>query len=188
MDLDFYVSGTLKYLLGPPGLAFMYVKKSLISSLVPTVTRWFGRANRFAFNVRLFDPAQAGRRFESGTPPIPSIYGACEGVHLRQEIGMPRVADQVKTLIKVLLDGVRELGIRAKTPPDSVGPLVVLQCTDADALVQKFAVHGVVLSSRHDGLRIAFHVYNTLDGVQFVLQLLATNLDLLVREPATTQH
>jgi selenocysteine lyase/cysteine desulfurase len=30
MDLDFYVSGTLKYLLGPPGLAFMYVRKSLL--------------------------------------------------------------------------------------------------------------------------------------------------------------
>jgi selenocysteine lyase/cysteine desulfurase len=188
MDLDFYVSGTLKYLLGPPGLAFMYVKKSLISSLVPTVTGWFGQANPFAFNVRLFDPAHAGRRFESGTPPIPSIYGACEGVRLLQEIGMPRVADQVKTLTKALLDGARELGIRAKTPPDSVGPLVVVQCKDADALVQKFAAHGVVLSSRHDGLRIAFHVYNTLDDVQFVLQLLAKSLGLLVREPATTQH
>src|SRR5437016_11275257 len=27
MDLDFYVTGTLKYLLGPPGLAFLYVRK-----------------------------------------------------------------------------------------------------------------------------------------------------------------
>jgi selenocysteine lyase/cysteine desulfurase len=187
MDLDFYVSGTLKYLLGPPGLAFMYVRKSLISSLVPSVTGWFGQANPFAFNVKLFDPAQAGRRFESGTPPIPSIYGACEGVRLLQEIGMPRVADQVKTLTKALLDGARELGIRAKTPPDSVGPLVVLQAKDADALVQKFAAQGVVLSSRHDGLRISFHVYNTLDDVQFVLQRLEKNLELLVREPATTQ-
>jgi len=188
MDLDFYVSGTLKYLLGPPGLAFMYVKKSLISSLVPSVTGWFGQANPFAFNVKLFDPAQAGRRFESGTPPIPSIYGACEGVRLLQEIGMPRVADQVKTLTKALLDGARELSIRAKTPPDSVGPLVVLQCNDADALVQKFAAEGVVLSSRHDGLRISFHIYNTLDDVQFVLQLLAKNLDLLVTEQTTAQR
>ena len=100
---------------------------------------------------------------------------------------MPRVADQVKTLTKALLDGARELSIRAKTPPDSVGPLVVLQCQDADALVQKFAGHGVVLSSRHDGLRIAFHIYNTLDDVQVVLQLLAKNLDLLMTERTTAQ-
>ena len=29
MDLDFYVSGTLKYLLGPPGVAFLYVRPDL---------------------------------------------------------------------------------------------------------------------------------------------------------------
>ena len=50
MDLDFFVTGTLKYLLGPPGLAFMYVRKELISSLVPTVTGWFAQANPFAYD------------------------------------------------------------------------------------------------------------------------------------------
>jgi selenocysteine lyase/cysteine desulfurase len=188
MGLDFYVSGTLKYLLGPPGLAFMYVRKALITSLVPSVTGWFGQTNPFAFNVKLFDPAPAGRRFESGTPPIPSIYGACEGVRLLQEIGMATVANQIKMLTAALLEGARELGIRAKTPLDSVGPLVVLQSKDADALVQKFAVSGIVLSSRHDGLRISFHVYNTLDDVQSVLQLLEKNLDLLVTEPVTSKR
>src|SRR5882724_13301272 len=52
MDLDFYVSGTLKYLLGPPGLAFLYVRKSLAVHLTPTITGWFGQANPFAFDVK----------------------------------------------------------------------------------------------------------------------------------------
>ena len=55
MDLDFYVSGTLKYLLGPPGLAFMYVRKSLAEHLTPTITGWFGQANPFAFNEQLLE-------------------------------------------------------------------------------------------------------------------------------------
>jgi selenocysteine lyase/cysteine desulfurase len=186
MDLDFYVSGTLKYLLGPPGLAFMYVRKSLALSLVPSVTGWFGQADPFAFNVRLFDPAPGARRFESGTPPIPSVYGASEGVRLLQEIGMQTVATQVGNLTKTLLDGARELGIHAKTPPDSAGPLVVLQSKEADALVQEFAARDVVVSSRHDGLRISFHVYNTLEDVQAVLQLLEENLDRLVTEPVAS--
>jgi selenocysteine lyase/cysteine desulfurase len=186
MDLDFYVSGTLKYLLGPPGLAFMYVRKSLASSLVPSVTGWFGQADPFAFNVRLFDPAPGARRFESGTPPIPSVYGASESVRLLQEIGMQTVATQVGNLTKALLDGARELGIHAKTPPDSTGPLVVLQSKEADALVQKFAASDVVVSSRHDGLRISFHVYNLLEDVQAVLQLLEENLDRLVTEPVAS--
>jgi selenocysteine lyase/cysteine desulfurase len=188
MDLDVYVSGTLKYLLGPPGLAFMYVRRSLASLLVPSVTGWFGQANPFAFDVRLFEPAPGARRFESGTPPIPSIYGASEGVRLLAEIGMQTVAMQVATLTRALLDGAGELGIRTKTPSNSAGPLVVLQSKEADKLVQKFAARNVVVSSRHDGLRISFHVYNTLDDVRAVLQLLEENLNQLVTEPVASDR
>ena len=181
MDLDFYVSGTLKYLLGPPGLAFMYVRKALAERLTPTITGWFGQANPFAFNEQLLELAPNTRRFETGTPPIPSIYGASAGVELLQEIGLRRVADRIKMLATSLLDGARNLRIQVKTPPESKGPLIVLRAKDADALVQKFAEHDVVLSSRHDGLRISFHVYNTPEDVQCVLGLLERNLDLLAR-------
>ena len=74
------------------------------------------------------------------------------------------------------------MGIRIKTPSDSSGPLVVLQSSDANLLVQKLAENDVVASSRHDGLRIAFHVYNTLDDVNAVLEVLRKNINLLVRE------
>jgi selenocysteine lyase/cysteine desulfurase len=185
MQVDAYVSGTLKYLLGPPGLAFMYVRKSIAESLVPTVTGWFGQRNPFAFDVKLFDPAPGTRRFESGTPPIPTIYGAIAGVKLLQEYGLQNVADQIRDLTSDLICGASELGIRIKTPLDSVGPLVVLQSKDADEMVRRFAKDGVVCSSRHDGLRISFHAYNTLDDVKFVLRLLQQNLEMLVMAPET---
>jgi selenocysteine lyase/cysteine desulfurase len=180
MQVDAYVAGTLKYLLGPPGLAFMYVRKSLAESLMPTVTGWFGQRNPFAFDVRLLDPAPGTRRFESGTPPIPTIYGAIAGVELLQHFGLQNVADQIRVLTRTLIRGASELGIQIKTPLDSVGPLVVLQSKDADGLVRLFAQHGVICSSRHDGLRISFHAYNTVDDVNFVLGLLQQNLDTLV--------
>jgi selenocysteine lyase/cysteine desulfurase len=180
IDLDFYVSGTLKYLLGPPGLAFLYVRKSLALSLVPSITGWFGQANPFAFNVKLLEPAPDARRFQAGTPAIPPVYGANQSVRLLQEIGPHNVASQVGMLTKALLQGASELGIRSKTPADSVGPLVVLQAKDSDALVKIFAESGIVVSNRHDGLRISFHVYNTLDDVQAVLELLEKNIGMLV--------
>jgi len=185
MDVDFYVSGTLKYLLGPPGLAFMYVRKSLIESLVPTVTGWFGQANPFAFDVKRLEPSSTARRFQAGTPPIPTIFGAREGVCLLQEIGLREIADHVKSLTASLLAGVRDLGIETKTPADSVGPLIVLRAKDTDALVQELARNGMVVSSRKDGLRISFHVYNTHEDVQSLLHFLGRNLDRLVTTTAT---
>jgi selenocysteine lyase/cysteine desulfurase len=186
MNVDAYVSGTLKYLLGPPGVAFLYVRENLADSLVPTVTGWFGQRNPFAFDVKLLDPAPGTRRFEAGTPPIPSIYGAMAGVKLLQDLGLANIAAEVRCLTQALIQGVTELGIRIKTPVDSVGPLVVLQAPEADNLVRIFDENGVVCSSRHDGLRLSFHAYNTLDEVKTVLRLIAHHLELFAISPAPT--
>jgi len=79
----------------------------------------------------------------------------------------------------------RDLGVRTKTPADSSGPLVVLQCKDSTSLVQKLAESDIVASNRHDGLRISFHVYNTMDDVKAVMEVLQRNINLLVLDPAS---
>ncbi len=185
MELDFYVTGTLKYLLGPPGLAFMYVRKELISSLVPTITGWFAQTNPFAFDPQHIDLSSSARRFESGSPSVPNVYAAVPGFQLLQEIGMENVAAHIKKLTQSLLSHALDLGIRTKTPADSEGPLVVLQSTDSNLLVQKLAESDIVASNRYDGLRIAFHVYNTMDDVKAVVEVLKKNINLLVLEPAS---
>jgi selenocysteine lyase/cysteine desulfurase len=185
MDVDFFVAGTLKYLLGPPGLAFMYVRKELISSLVPTVTGWFAQVNPFAFDPRHVDLSPTARRFESGSPSVPNVYAAVPGFELLREIGMENVAGHIKRLTQALLSDARDLGVRSKTPADSVGPLVVLQCKDSTVLVQKLAENDIIASNRQDGLRISFHAYNTMDDVQAVVDILQKNIDLMVLDPAS---
>ncbi|HEY2171949.1 MAG TPA: aminotransferase class V-fold PLP-dependent enzyme [Candidatus Angelobacter sp.] len=185
MDLDFYVTGTLKYLLGPPGLAFMYVRKELIPSLVPSVTGWFAQKNPFAYDPQHIDLSPTARRFESGSPSVPNVYAAMPGIELLSEIGMENVEAHIKELAQALLARVRDLGVRAKTPADSAGPLVVLQSKDSNLLLRKLAERDVVASNRHDGLRLAFHVYNTMDDVEAVVEILKANIDLLSPAPAS---
>jgi selenocysteine lyase/cysteine desulfurase len=179
LDVDIYVSGTLKYLLGPPGLAMMYVKPELTKTLAPTISGWFAQTNPFAFDVRTLDLSPTARRFEAGTPAIPNIYAAIKGVELLQEIGLNEVATQIAQLTTQFLSCVRNFGIQTKTPADSVGPLTVLRCKDSEALVAKLAAQSIVVSNRKDGLRVAFHVYNTAEDVEAVLDALKKNLDLL---------
>jgi selenocysteine lyase/cysteine desulfurase len=186
LNVDFYVTGTLKYLLGPPGLAFLYVRKDLIETLQPTITGWFAQSNPFAFDVKHLELAPTARRFEAGSPPIPNIYAALRGITLLQEVGFGNISMHIAKLVRALLDGAKNLGIRPKTPSDSVGPLVVLQCPEAAALVERLAAKNIVCSSRHDGLRLSFHLYNTLNDVEVVLGALEQNLDLF--GSAATQH
>jgi len=181
LDVDFFVTGTLKYMLGPPGLGFLYVRRELVDRLTPSMTSWMSQRDVFAFRTQHLDLAPAARRFEGGTPPIPNIYQARPALDLLVGIGMTNVAEQIEWLTRAFMQGARDLGIESKTPAGSVGPLVVLRATDAAALIAKLTERGILASSRLDGVRFAFHVYNTMEDVHTALGALEENLDLLAR-------
>jgi selenocysteine lyase/cysteine desulfurase len=182
MGIDFYVTGTLKYLLGPPGLAFLYVRRDLIDAMTPTVSGWFAQSNPFAFDVKHLDLSSTARRFESGSPPIPNVYAAAPGIELLRSMGMAQIARHISELTGMFLSSIAGMQIETKTPPDSVGPLIVLQAAsedDANAMVAALSRENVVVSSRGDGVRISLHFYNTADDVATLLQVLERNIDLL---------
>jgi len=58
----------------------------------------------------------------------------------------------------------------------------VLQMKDAEGMVRKMAVSNIVVSNRMDGLRVSFHLYNTLVDVNAILAVLEQNSKLIVRE------
>jgi selenocysteine lyase/cysteine desulfurase len=182
LRLDFYVSGALKYLLAPSGIAFLYVRRDLIDSLIPTITGWFGQTNPFAFDVKHFDPALNARRFEAGSPPVPQAYAVLAALGLLTSIGPAKICAHIGALAQAYLKGACDLQIKSKTPLNSRGPLVVLQMKDAEAVVRRLSDEGIVASNRMDGLRVSFHLYNTLEDVQAVLRILESNLDLTVRD------
>jgi selenocysteine lyase/cysteine desulfurase len=181
LDVDFLVTGTLKYLLGPPGLGFLYVRRELIESLSPTITSWMAQRDVFAFNTKCLDPAPQARRFEGGSPSMPNIYMARPALELLQSFGMENVASHIERLARAFMQGVRDLKINTKTPSSTVGPLVVLRSNDAPAALAKLMARGVIPSVRRDGIRFGFHVYNTMDDVRAALTALEENLDLMVR-------
>ena len=183
LGVDFYVTGTLEYLLGPPGLAFLYVRRDLIGSLVPTLTGWFAQSNPFAFEVKRLDLSSTARRFELGSPPIPNVYAAAPGIELLRTTGMVKIAEHIRDLAGMLLRSIADMKIETKTPPDSEGPLVVLRAADAadaTAMVNRLAEQDIVVSSRGDGVRISLHFYNTPEDITALLRVIDRNVDLVL--------
>ena len=188
LGVDLMVTGSLKYLLAAPGIAFVYVRRGLIERLEPTITGWFGRINPFAFSIDTLDWPNAARRLESGTPPVPCGYAALAALRLLDEIGYEVVAAEIGRLVTRLHDAATAAGFILRTPKDPArrGPLVVVQSVNAPELVMRLAQRGIIASSRGDGLRISFHAYNNDADVDAVLAALAANADLLKRSLAQT--
>ena len=95
LDVDFLAAGTVKYLLGSAGLAFLYARRSLVEGIRPTTTGWFADEDVFAMDDRNYSPAPTAARFQSGTPPVPSIYAGLAGLRLVLEAGVERTNARV---------------------------------------------------------------------------------------------
>lgn len=183
LGIDFMVTGALKYLLGPSGVAFLYVRRDLIDRLVPTMTGWFGRLDPFAFSIDELDWSPSARKFESGTPMIPNVYGAQAGLKLLGAIGVETIEREVASLTARLIAWADDAGVEVITPSESTrrGPLVVLRSVDAVTLVARLASRGVIASSRDEGIRISFHGYNTQEDLDSVIAALEAESAMLKR-------
>ena len=181
LDADFLAAGTVKYLLGSAGLAFLYCRRDLVERIRPTSTGWFADEDIFRMDIHDYSPSPTARRFEFGTPPIPPIYAGLAGLELVQEIGIAETDEHVRGLTALLIDGVEELGGRVVTPrdPERRGPLVAVASTDEHALVAALGSEGIVTSSRDGNLRVSFHGYNASEDVEAVLAALRRHRDLL---------
>ncbi|MFN7931406.1 MAG: aminotransferase class V-fold PLP-dependent enzyme [Blastocatellia bacterium] len=111
---DFYVTGTLKYLLAASGIAFLYVRKDLIEQLSPTLTGWFAQRNQFAFDIKHHDPALSANRFQHGTPPIPSIYSSLAGIQVLSEIGLANVEQRIAQLAELFIQKLARMAGNSK--------------------------------------------------------------------------
>jgi selenocysteine lyase/cysteine desulfurase len=181
LGVDVLASGVLKYLLASAGLAFMWLRPGLAERLTPTQTGWFADHDIFEMDHTDYSPAPNACRFQSGTPPIPAIYGGIAGIELMQEIGIAETREHVLSLGDRLIDGAEALGGIVVTPRehDHRGALVCIASTDAPALVSALEADGIVTSERDGNLRVSPHAYNTADDIDAVLAALERHRGLL---------
>lgn len=181
LNVDFYAGGTLKYLLGTAGVAFLYARAGATDALSPTVTGWFAQNDIGAMDHTRHDPAKSARRFEAGTPPVPNIYAARAGLRIIAEASLPAIEGRIAKLTRRIIDGAQERGFTVATPKLSAehGPMIAIRCGDAQGMVDALQADGVITSSRDGNIRLSPHFYNDERDVDRVLDALTRNRSLL---------
>jgi selenocysteine lyase/cysteine desulfurase len=181
LGVDFLAAGTVKYLLASAGLGFLYCRPELTERLLPTQTGWFADEDIFQMDISDYSPHRSARRFDAGTPPVPSIYAGLAGMAIVERAGVPAIEAHVRGLNARLLAGLDELGATVPTPrpEEQRGALVCIASTDVEALVRALAAERIVTSSRDGNLRVSPHLYNVDQDVDRVLEALARHRRLL---------
>ncbi len=173
--IDMLACGAQKFLLGCPGIAFLYMRPGLAQQLQPTNTGWFGRVDPFAFDIKGLDYAQGARRFDTGTPPMVNAYAARAGMQLLNTLEMSEVEGYLQHLSLVARDEAVKNKLRSASPQDPKlkGSNTAIYIRDAGAVEKKMAHDGFIVSARNDVIRVAPHFYNTEQEVAAAMKALA---------------
>lgn len=171
-QVDILTTGPLKWLLGGPGLAYLYVREELAATLKPTMAGWFGARDQFAFDIERFEFKEDARRFEMGTPSLPSVHFALGGQEIVDEIGVAAIRERNAELTERLVLAAQDAGFRLRTADDAASrsAIVMVALDDPPAAVAHLARAGIVVDWRPGYVRISPHFYNTEDELDRVVE------------------
>ena len=168
LGADVYASGPLKWMLGGPGLAYLWVRRERIEELAPAAPSWFGVEDQFGFDIEKLHLRDDARRFEPGTPALSTVHSALGGLEILLEAGMPRVAERIRTLTDDLLERLAGSGLEARYASDparrsGIVTVEVPAGRDAKVLADRLRKRSVVVDARDRFIRISPHFYNTVE-------------------------
>jgi len=174
LDVDFYLSGGLKWLLGGTGVAFLYARPELTPALQPTVTGWFAHREQFRFDSRALELHDDARRLEAGTPPLMPVYAQLGGLDILEEIGIPAVRATTAALTEDLIALATAAGLapRVTSHAEHRSAIVMLPSPDPAADVRRLADAGFIVDARPGHVRVSPYFYNVPDDHRALLECL----------------
>jgi len=162
LGVSFACGGSVKYLCGGPGAAWLYVRPDLIEKFAPRVTGWFGNEAPFAFTMPAQTYADNVWRYMGGTPAIAALYQARAGQTIVGEIGATRIREKSLWLTGKSIGWIDELGFTLNSPrePERRGGSVVFDFVGSADVCRELNRRKFFCDHRPGvGIRIAPHFY-----------------------------
>ena len=177
LDVDFYISGCLKWLCGGPGNGFLYAKSELSSYLKPLLTGWFAHKKPFSFSLKM-DYTFGPYRFMSGTPPIACFYGALAGLEIIKRVGISQIRQKSLSLTQLIIDKAKERDFSLFTPLEEKlrAGAISVKVPHGFALKQALSRRNILVDFRQgkgrepDVIRIGPHFYNREEEIDFLFR------------------
>jgi selenocysteine lyase/cysteine desulfurase len=169
---DYVAFAPYKYLMGPAGLAFLYVNEELISELIPDRTGW---KNQIWEGAHAEDktPDDAAEKFEYGTINFQGVYAMEESLKYLNQLGMEYVEKRVLDTTEYFYEQLEELGKEIWTPKGNESPVVSYNQAGAVELAENLKRMRIKVTGReaHGGhIRVAAHFYNTREDVDKLIE------------------
>jgi selenocysteine lyase/cysteine desulfurase len=180
IPVDVLACGAQKWLLGPWGSGFLYVRQELISHLTPPFAGWTafqGTDDYRRLTSYEGDWLPDARKFELVTLPFQDFLGMNHAVELLLELGIDAVRSHLEEIAAPVLEWADRRAVRVTSPRDRHrSGIVSLAPPRAELVFERLTEAGVVASFREGAIRLSPHCYTTIDEMARVAELLDRSL------------
>ena len=182
LGCDFYATSCHKWMLGPSGTGFLYVRQELLDTLqVYHVGAYSDTGWDLTTTPMLKGYNPSAHRYDFGSQNASLFAGAEESVNFMEEIGMDKVEKRVRELSTRLQQGLLQLGNKVEmlTPVEeqSKGGMITFKLanktnTEFNTIAgqNKFRIR-IVPESGLNAIRISTHIYNNEQEVDRFVEL-----------------
>ncbi|HEY4060056.1 MAG TPA: aminotransferase class V-fold PLP-dependent enzyme [Kofleriaceae bacterium] len=162
LGVSFACGGSVKYLCGGAGAAWLYVRPDLVEQFAPRVTGWFGNEAPFAFTMPEQTYADNTWRFMGGTPAVAALFQSRAGQSVIAEIGVRKIREKSLVMTQKCIDWIDELGLKLNSPrsAETRGGSVVFDFVGSADVCRELNRRKFFCDHRPAaGIRIAPHFY-----------------------------
>jgi selenocysteine lyase/cysteine desulfurase len=176
--IDILACGAQKWLLGPWGTGFVYVRDGLLRQLEPQEVGWMAPRGTDDFSKMLeYDLTwrDDARRFEVVTLPYHDFEGMNASLELLHQVGPDVVVARVRALADHIVEWAQSrTDMKLVTPadPSRRAGIVSVMPPDAAAVCDRLTKAGVISSLREGAIRLSPHFYQTIDEIDAGLRLM----------------
>jgi kynureninase len=173
LNVDYLVGGSVKWLCGGAGAAFLYTRQDLISAARPLMTGWFSDKHPFDFRFGEVDYAEDAHRFMGGSPSVPALYAARAGYEIVQQVGVKAIREKSLRQTGLLMKLADEQGLKINTPraAERRGNTVCVDFEGSEDCSKRLIEAGYIIDWRpNGGVRISPHFYNSDDECRGIMK------------------
>ncbi|HKS08097.1 MAG TPA: aminotransferase class V-fold PLP-dependent enzyme, partial [Pyrinomonadaceae bacterium] len=159
-----------KWLLSPEGVGYLYLSDRARERIEPTLVGWISVPNPEDYSNFEQGWNRGALAWETGTGPAALIHGFKASLDLLHEYGPARIAGYLEELTDHLCDRLhsKPYQIVSSRLPGEKSQIVCIRHNgdlSAMALYHRLKQQNIITAPRGDRLRIAPHLYNTLDEI-----------------------
>ena len=166
-----------KWLLTPEGVGYLYLSDRARSRIQPTLVGWVSVPNPDDYNNFQQGWNAGTLAWETGTGPTGLIHGLEESLKLLTQVGIKNIQEHLEGLTDHLCDRLQDSAfeIVSSRRPEEKSQTVCIRARSGFTpmnLYSHLMKEKIVTAPRGDRLRISPHLFNTLDEIDDLIEVL----------------